>query len=71
MTIRDAIQMMLDAHDDGWSVSQFVVCMALERVVDGRIESTVWHWSPAEQAFWMTRALVSESLDAMDAPDDD
>lgn len=71
MTIRAAVQAMLDAHDDGWSVGQLVVCMALERVTDGRIEAITWHWCPPDQPPWMGRALVSETLDAMDAPDDD
>lgn len=71
MTIRAAVQAMLDAHDDGWSVTQYVVCMGLERVVDGRIESIPWHWCPPDQPPWMSRALVDAAANAMDTPADD
>ena len=30
-TIRAAVQAVLDAHGDGWSLAQHVVIMALER----------------------------------------
>jgi hypothetical protein len=72
--IREAIQKMLDAHPDGWSVAQHVVCMALERVVDGRIESIAWHWTPPDQPDWMTDALIERAIRARDdccAEDDD
>lgn len=67
MTIREAIQAMLDAHGDGWTVSQHVVVMGLERVHDGQIEATAWHWSPAEQPDWMTTALLEEAIRHRDA----
>ena len=62
MTIRDAIQEMLDSHDDGWSVTQHVVCMGLERVIDGRIESMAWFWAPSDQPVWMTGALIESAI---------
>lgn len=70
--IRDAIQTMLDAHDDGWSVTQFVIVMGLERVSDGRIETIEcpWPWAPAEQPAWITAALLEGALRHFD-PDDD
>ena len=71
MTIRQAIQLLLDAHDDGWFVSQHVVVMGLERVVDGRIESAAWHWCPPDQPVWMSRALIAEALDTLEAVDDE
>lgn len=69
--IRDAIQKLLDAHDDGWSVTQHVVVMGLERVVDGRIEAIAWHWYPTDQPAWMTTALLEEALRQRDEVDDD
>lgn len=61
--IHKAIQQMLDAHGDGWSVAQVVVVMGLERVTpEGRIESTPWVWTPRDQPEWMTDGL----LDAAD-----
>lgn len=65
--IRHAIQKMLDAHDDGWVLAQHCVVMALERVVDGRIESTTWHWCPPDQPDWMTDALLDAALRARES----
>lgn len=62
MSIPDAIQKMLDEHSDGWHLAQFCVVMALERVVDGRIESTTWHWCPQDQPDWMTDALLEAAI---------
>jgi hypothetical protein len=62
MTIADALQRLLDSHEDGWSVSQHVVCMGLERVVGGEIESTAWCWAPPDQPEWMTIALLEHSI---------
>jgi hypothetical protein len=63
VTIRESIQQMLDAHDDGWSLTQHVICMGLERITDnGVIESTAWIWAPSEQPAWMTTALLEEGI---------
>lgn len=56
--IRAAIQAWLDAQGDGWSVSQCVVVMGLERVADDGVESTPWLWTPAGQPEWMTDGLL-------------
>lgn len=69
MNIAEAIQKMLDAHGDGWSLGQYVVAMGLERVVDGRIEAIAWHWHPPDQPGWMTTALLEEALRQRDAAD--
>lgn len=69
--IRDAIQKMLDAHDDGWHVTQHCVVMGLERVVDGRIEAIAWHWFPPDQPGWMTNALLEEALRQREEADAD
>ena len=60
--IREAIQKMLDAHSDGWHLAQHCVVMAIERVVDGRIESIPWHWAPPDQPDWMTDALLEHAI---------
>ena len=72
--IREAIQKMLDAHGDGWYLAQHCVVMAIERVVDGRIENIAWHWAPQDQPDWMTDALLERAIRARDdccAVDDD
>lgn len=72
--IHDAIQKMLDSHDDGWQLAQHCVVMALERVVNGRIESTAWYWCPPDQPDWMTDALLEQALrqrEQTDVIDDD
>ena len=70
-SIRDAIQKMLDSHDDGWVLAQHCVVMALERVVNGRIESITWHWCPADQPDWMTDALLEATLRERDSAECD
>lgn len=55
--LRRCIQKILD-DGDGWQVDQFVICLGLERIVDGRVESTPWVWSPPEQPDWQTDGLM-------------
>jgi hypothetical protein len=72
--IRVAIQQMLDSHGDGWQLAQHCIVMALERVVDGRIESIAWHWCPPDQPDWMTDALLEQGMrqrDQSEVIDDD
>ena len=57
-----AVQAMLDAHGDGFQVSQLVICMGLERVVNGEIEATAWVWSPPSQPDWMTAGLLEAGM---------
>lgn len=61
--IRAAIQGALDSCGDGWTVSQYVVVMGLERINDGAIEATAWMWSPPGQPDWMTAGLLDAAMD--------
>ena len=69
--IRAALQELLDELGDGYHVSQFVVCMGLERVYGGEIESTSWVWSPEDQPPWMTSGLLGEGLQLLSYTDND
>lgn len=59
--VRDAIQGILDNAGDGYSVSQFVVCMGLERIVNGELETAPWLWAPDGQPEWMTDGLLDSA----------
>lgn len=61
--VRAAVQNILDAAGDGYQVTQMVICMGLERVVDGDIESTSWFWTPPGQPDWMTAGLIEAALE--------
>ncbi len=69
--VRAALQALLDELGDGYHVSQFVVCMGLERVYAGEIESTSWVWSPEDQPGWMTAGLLGEGLQLLNYSDTD
>jgi hypothetical protein len=71
VSIRDAVQALLDEHGDGWTVTQHVVVMGLERVFDGRIEATAWVWAPPSQPDWMTAGLLDAGIALHDAADED
>jgi hypothetical protein len=58
--IRDAIQALLDAEGDGWTLAQHVIVSGLERIENGRIVTTYWCWTPPGQADWMTTGLLEE-----------
>ena len=60
--IRDAVQHLLDTIGDGWTLTQHVIAMGLERVHDGEIEAIPWVWHPSGQPEWMTRALLADAL---------
>lgn len=62
--IRTAIQNLLDSHDDGWTVAEYVVCLGLERIHDGQLEYTTWHYCPPDQADWKTDALIDKAAAA-------
>ena len=68
--IRAAIQALLDASGDDWTLTQHVILMGLERVTDGRIESTSWYWCPPEQAEWMTTGLIEHAMVLREECDD-
>lgn len=53
--IRTAIQQVLDAYGDGWTIADFVVVMGLERVSStGELETMPWWCAPPQQAEWVT-----------------
>ena len=59
--IRAAIQRLLDEEGEGWTVGPYVVAMGLERVFDGRIESTSWAYGPEDQQAWVTTGLLVDA----------
>jgi hypothetical protein len=62
--IRQAVQAVIDAEEgEGWTVTQYVVAMGLERIHDARIESCGWIWAPPDQADWMTVGLLEAGLE--------
>lgn len=74
--IREAIQrLLLDAAGDGWSATQYVIVMGLEKIhPDGSLESTAWHYAPTDQPDWQTAGLLDHALDMLrhaDTEDDD
>lgn len=68
--VRAAIQALLDAHGDGWSLAQVVVCMGLERVSADGVESIPWMWTPPDQPDWMTGGLLESAMELRDYCDD-
>jgi hypothetical protein len=66
--IKTAIQTVLDQHGDGWTCSDFVVAIGLERVdSDGELETMPWWYAPKAQAEWVTDGLII-ALDSMRNP---
>ena len=62
--IRKAIQAVIDTEEgEGWTVTQYVVAMGLERIHDAKIESCGWIWAPPDQADWMTVGLLEAGLE--------
>jgi hypothetical protein len=60
--IREAIQEFLNNEGDGWSLTQYVVAMGLERITaDGTVESIAWYHAPDNQADWQTGGLLEEA----------
>lgn len=60
--IRDAVQALLDSSGDGYQLTQHVIAMGLERVVDGEIEASAWVWAPPSQPDWMTAGLLEQAI---------
>jgi hypothetical protein len=71
--LRDAIQrLLLDAAGDGWSATQYVIVMGLERInSDGNLETIAWHWSPQGQPDWQTAGLLDHALDVIRHAEED
>ena len=72
-TVRDAIQAaILDAAGDGWTLTQYTVCMGLQRLSpDGTVESTAWYWAPPGQPDWQTLGLLEVGRDMLVVPPPD
>lgn len=69
--IREAIQRLLNASGDGWSVAQYVIAMGLERIApNGEVESTVWYWAPGNQPEWQTAGLLDRASELHYLSDD-
>ena len=64
--LRKAIQDLLDTYQDGWLVSDYVVCLGLERMHGSELESGTWHYAPPDQADWKTGALIQRAVEARD-----
>lgn len=56
--LRAALQAVLDACGDGYTLDGFVVVMGLERIGPDGIETVPWWTSPADQPQWVTDGLV-------------
>ena len=71
--IREAIQRyLLDVAGDGWSVTQLVISMGLERInSEGNLETTAWYWAPKDQPAWQTAGLLDQAQDMHNHPPDD
>ena len=62
--VRAVLQRLINEDNEGWTVGQIVVVMALERInADGTVDSTPWYWAPANQADWMTGGLLEAAHD--------
>ena len=70
--IREAIQALLDAEGDGWTVTEFVIVMGIERFdTAGNIEADDWTWSPPEQPDWKNLGLLNTAFEKRFAADHD
>ena len=61
--IQEAIQKLLDAEGDGWTLTQYVVAMGLARMSDSGVESIAWYYAPEPQPDWQTEGLLRNALD--------
>ena len=70
--LRNAIQKLLNADNEGWVVNEFVLALGLQRMnSDGQIESTAWVWAPKEQPDWMTDGLLRAAAELREDADID
>lgn len=70
--IRRAIQELLDSEGDGWTVTEFVIVMGIERFDgQGALEADDWTWSPPEQPDWKNLGLLNTAFEKRFAHDDD
>lgn len=64
--LRNAIQRLLDESGEGWTVTQFVIAMGIERInEDGSVDCVAWHWAPRDQPQWQSLGLLERAVDAM------
>lgn len=64
--LRNAIQRLLNESGDGWTLTQFVIAMGLERInADGTVEAVAWHWSPRDQPQWQSLGLLERAVEAL------
>lgn len=59
--IQSAIQQLLDKEGDGWTLTQYVICMGLARMSNEGVESIAWYYAPDEQPDWQTKGLLEEA----------
>ena len=70
--IRLALQRILDAEGDGWSVTHYAVVVGIERMTDhGEVESTAYVHSPDDQPAYVTSGLVFDGVQRLSADDDE
>ncbi|MCV7210531.1 DUF7213 family protein [Mycolicibacterium canariasense] len=61
--IAEAIQELLNREGDGWTLSNYIVAMQLQRLSpEGEIEGTDWSWAPRSQPTSTNRAMLQEAL---------
>lgn len=62
--LREAIQKFLDENGDGWTLTQYVVAMGLEKInIDGSVEAIGWYHAPEHQADWQTSGLLEQATE--------
>lgn len=69
--IQSAIQKLLDAEGDGWTLTQYVVCMGLARMSSDGVESIAWYYAPDEQPDWQTKGLLEQAAVLHDSADNE
>ena len=58
-SLRAAIQAVVDADPEGWTVNHWVIAIGLERVTaDGDVESTPWWIAQPGQPEYVTDGLL-------------
>ena len=69
---RAAVQAILDAAGDGWTLAHYVIPMGIERMsADGHVEHTFWLYNPPNQADYITEGLLAHAADLYYAPVED
>jgi hypothetical protein len=58
-----ALQSVIDAMAEGWTVGHYAVVIGLEQFDGERVQSTVWTVTPVDQAEWMTKGLLDTATE--------